>query len=209
MAPPSESRKVGLWVLHERLGEGGNVVVWRGARNPSESLALKVLKEAGGEPYRRFSAEVSALQRIGDDEGVLAWIEAHLPVAPSKKNPAWLAMPIAQPIADGLAGESLDLVVEAVLTIAETLARLQRDHELAHRDMKPSNLCRRSGDWLSRRVVSLRRQAPGLKLSDSGGEAWCRPITGLLCAPVAPPVSENSGFQRTGADDGTPADLTR
>jgi hypothetical protein len=29
------------------------------------TLALKVLKKVGGEPYRRFSAEASALQRIG------------------------------------------------------------------------------------------------------------------------------------------------
>jgi hypothetical protein len=45
--------------------------------------------------------------------------------------------------------------------------------------------------------------------SESRGEAAAQSKrNGRLCAPAAPPVSENGGFQRTGTDDGICSRLT-
>jgi len=57
-------------------------------------------------------------------------------------------MPIATPIAQVLAGRALADVVGAVAAIADTLARLRRDFNVAHRDVKPGNLYELDGSWL-------------------------------------------------------------
>ena len=57
-------------------------------------------------------------------------------------------MPVATPIAQSLGGRPLADVVEAVATIADTLARLQADFDIAHRDIKPGNLYELDGVWL-------------------------------------------------------------
>jgi serine/threonine protein kinase len=57
-------------------------------------------------------------------------------------------MPIARPIASALAGQPLADVVAAVAAIADTLWRLQRDFDIAHRDIKPGNLYELDGRWL-------------------------------------------------------------
>ena len=56
-------------------------------------------------------------------------------------------MPIATPIAPALEGRPLADVVGAVAAIADTLARLQRDFNIAHRDIKPGNLYKLAGSW--------------------------------------------------------------
>jgi serine/threonine protein kinase len=57
-------------------------------------------------------------------------------------------MPVAIPIADALEGKPLADVVGAVAAIAETLARLQSETGIAHRDIKPGNLYELQGSWL-------------------------------------------------------------
>lgn len=57
-------------------------------------------------------------------------------------------MPIARPIAQRLAGEPLETVVDAIAVIAATLARLVAEHRLGHRDIKPGNLYELDGRWL-------------------------------------------------------------
>ncbi len=88
------------------------------------------------------------MKALGGQDGVLPLLDAHLPDRPSRGNPAWLAMPIAAPIADALSGRPLDDVVSAIATIASTLADLQAKHRLSHRDVKPANLYELDGRWL-------------------------------------------------------------
>ena len=57
-------------------------------------------------------------------------------------------MPVATPIDKALAGRPLQDVVTAVGAISETLARLERDHGIGHRDIKPGNLYEYEGAWL-------------------------------------------------------------
>lgn len=132
------------------IGSGGNGVVWRAvSEDGSSEVALKVVKskKPDAEPYRRFVHEIKFLLGLGDYEGVLPVIDAHLPESPVGDRP-WLVMPIATPISDALADAPLDTVVEAVQVIAATLARLAAEHRMGHRDIKPGNLYALDGAWL-------------------------------------------------------------
>lgn len=146
---PRCMRKIGPWKVHEQIGRGGNATVYRAEREGSTTLALKVLHahRATGEPYRRFIQEIRFLRALGPFPGVLPLIDAYLPEQPARQDPAWLAMPIATPIAEAVAGLPLDRVVGAVAEIADTLARLA-ERGVGHRDLKPGNLYALEGKWL-------------------------------------------------------------
>jgi serine/threonine protein kinase len=150
MSEPRE-RTVGPWTLHEQLGHGGNGTVWTATRSDAEiAIALKVLNatKIEHESYKRFVREIDFLQKHQGMPGLLPLLGSHLPDQPSKADRPWLAMPVATPIAQSLAGRSLADVVEAVATIADTLARLQANFDIAHRDIKPGNLYELDGSWL-------------------------------------------------------------
>jgi serine/threonine protein kinase len=144
----SAVRAVGPWTLHEKLGKGGNADVWR-ARRGDEEVALKVIHstKAKSEQYRRFVREVEFLRSIPNAPGVLPLVHSHLPERPSQADRAWLAMPVATPIAEALEDTSLEDVVAAIAEIASTLARLRAEHDVAHRDIKPGNLYCYDGQW--------------------------------------------------------------
>ena len=145
-------RPVGPWTLGDPpLGHGGNAIVWRATRPDAETaVALKVLNvtKAGHESYKRFVREIGFLREHQTIPGLLPLLDAHLPEQPTKADRAWLAMPIATPIAQALASRPLAAVIEAVAAIADTLARLQADYDIAHRDIKPGNLYELDGSWL-------------------------------------------------------------
>lgn len=129
------------------LGKGGNAAVYAAERE-GKTFALKVLQRTSGDGYQRFRDEVATNRRVGDLPGVLPMIDAHLPDQPSKGDPAWIAMPIATPIAGVLDRAPLDVVVTAVQEVANTLALLH-SRGIYHRDVKPGNCYR----WEDRYVV--------------------------------------------------------
>ena len=142
---------VGPWTLDEQLGHGGNGTVWQATGPDAETaIALKVLNvtKIEHESYKRFVREVTFLRQHQGTPGLLPLLDSHLPNQPSKADRPWLAMPIATPIAQSLAGRPLADVVTAVAAAADALARLQADFDIAHRDIKPSNLYELNGDWL-------------------------------------------------------------
>ena len=144
-------RQLGPWRLLDRLGRGGNAQVWRVEHVDSGELAA--LKEINArrvdrEPYQRFITEIETLRGLGDYPGVLPLIDDHVPKHPSEADGPWLVMPIAQPIRTALAEADLPAVVRAVQRIADTLARLQSEHGLGHRDVKPANLYELAGQAL-------------------------------------------------------------
>jgi serine/threonine protein kinase len=147
----SPGQTVGSWTLHETLGRGGNATVWKATRPESEApVALKLINttKVEKEPYQRFVREIGFLREHEAVRGVLPLLDAHLPAQPTKADPPWLAMPIAVPIATALEGKGLDDVVAAMAAIADALARLHRDSNIAHRDIKPGNLYELDGAWL-------------------------------------------------------------
>lgn len=137
------------WERIELLGQGGNGEVWK-ARRCGVECALKILKETNKneESYRRFMDEIRVLRELHGHVGVLPILDANLPDHPSKKNRAWLAMPLATGIKKAL-GERPELtsVVEAVASIANTLADLA-DKGICHRDIKPENLYILGDEWV-------------------------------------------------------------
>jgi hypothetical protein len=140
---------IGAWTLHARLGAGGNATVWRASREGGEDIALKVINstKAEAEPYRRFVQEIEFLRTLGDFQGVLPLLDAHLPEHPSRADRPWLAMPIATPLAVALAEAPIETVVVGLAEIAATLARLA-ERGVGHRDIKPGNLYELDGRWL-------------------------------------------------------------
>ena len=140
---------IGPWTLREKLGAGGNATVWRASRDGGEDVALKVINttKTQREPYRRFVQEIEFLRGLGNFAGVLPLLDAHLPQRPSSADRAWLAMPVATPIANALAEVPLETIVAALAEIAETLARLA-ERGVGHRDIKPGNLYGFNDRWL-------------------------------------------------------------
>jgi hypothetical protein len=138
----------GAYTLIEIIGGGGNADVWK-ASAPNGHAAVKVLRRyRSAEPYARFKREVEQLQKLGEDPGVLPYLDSSLPEHPTVKNPPWLAMPVATPlhIALGPAPDA-QTVVHAVAAIATTLASLH-SRGVSHRDIKPDNLYHHEGRWL-------------------------------------------------------------
>jgi serine/threonine protein kinase len=142
--------RVGPWVVIDKLGGGGNAWVYKAKKDgTTECVALKVLKSQKPvrEPYLRFIREAEFLRGSSIEDGILPLIDASVPDKPTRDDPAWVAMPIAQPIRDAVAGAPLETVIDAVATIAETLASLA-EKGIAHRDIKPGNLYRLHDRWL-------------------------------------------------------------
>lgn len=125
------------WRIFRFLDKGGNADVFEAERG-NEIYALKVLHRTHGDGYLRFRDEVETNKQIGDLPGVLPMVDSHLPDRPSKKDPAWISMPIATPIAEVLEKVPLDEVVSAVREIAQALAVLHT-RGVYHRDVKPGN----------------------------------------------------------------------
>jgi serine/threonine protein kinase len=100
--------RIGHWEFVQRLGGGGNADVYL-TRDGEREVALKVLKtkNAESEAYARFRNEIDVLRRFQDDPGILPILDASLPVRPSRRDPAWIAMPRATLIRDALEGAAL------------------------------------------------------------------------------------------------------
>ncbi len=147
-APFRVGATLGPWELLKRLGGTANSEVWEASRG-EEVLAVKFLRGRGATRYQRFKDEVRFLREMAPPNGVLPWRDSHLPERITPAGPAWLAMPVAEPIIDALAKveQPAREAVAAVRDIALTLAGLG-ERGIAHRDLKPGNLFRLDGDWV-------------------------------------------------------------
>ena len=89
------------WTLIAPLGEGGNGKVLFSRHAEHGERALKILYRKGGDRWQRFRDEVTVMQQLGDQPGVLPLIAAQLP-EPAAREPAWLATPVAERAMDVL-----------------------------------------------------------------------------------------------------------
>jgi hypothetical protein len=129
---------VGSFQIVERLGEGGNAVVFRARSEQQPEVALKILKRLGptGPAYQRFKDEISTMRALSNDPGILPILDSSLPLSATPNDPAWLAMPVATVISSAIkASATLDDVVRPMSELADTLARLHQ-RGIHHRDLK-------------------------------------------------------------------------
>ena len=126
------------WRILEYLGEGGNAKVWKAEHPEYGVCALKLLgaKRPATERYKRFAREVEEMRYLDSREGVLPLIAASVP---EEGGQAWLAMPVCAGLASVLADQPLEVVIDRLAQVAETLAALAEDGR-HHRDIKPENL---------------------------------------------------------------------
>ena len=144
---PRDGAVLGRWTLvgRKRLGSGGNGIVWEvRTAGDSSRYAVKTLKSNSAYFRSRFAAEVTFLTEHPGG-GVLPLVDSHL--ATEAGDFSWFVMPYATPLRAAL-GEhaSLETVIDAMATYAETLARLAAE-SIGHRDIKPDNLFQRDGKW--------------------------------------------------------------
>jgi hypothetical protein len=79
--------------------------------------------------------------------GVLPFLGSSLPQNPTRETPAWLATKVATRAREALEGKPLREAVEAVASVADTLAALH-ERNISHRDIKPDNLFRYEDRWV-------------------------------------------------------------
>lgn len=138
-------KQLGNYKIIDKLGSGGNGIVFKAESNDGKPVAIKVFKQSGRKPNRkekkkllRFITEVNTVIEIQKEvQGVIPILSSDLP---DKGNLYWYAMPIAIPVEEKLK-ENRDIkeIVMCILELAKTLEILhQRD--IVHRDIKPQNI---------------------------------------------------------------------
>lgn len=122
----------------ERLGSGGNGIVWLCSKLDGSKAAVKVLTKVKKIAYSRFRAEVEVLNTNTDVPGILPILEQYLPKDLNHGTP-WFSMPLAIPLEKWASKASPYQRVLAIAEAADTMAELHR-RNIYHRDLKPANL---------------------------------------------------------------------
>lgn len=145
MAKNRQGEAFGDWiVMSADSHKGGNSRVWIVERKDDpgqERAAIKILNADRFQTkrYQRFKDEVNFVTNNPDD-GILPIIDHHLPKRPLEANVPWYVMPLAESIQTLLQKKPrMEAVVEALLPVAKTLARIH-GKSVAHRDIKPDNI---------------------------------------------------------------------
>lgn len=122
----------------------------RGALRDGQEGALKALRRrAGTRRLGRFADEIEFRLTHQRRDGIVPLRDAHLPESATGQDRPWLVMSCCTPLRKALTEREggVDAIVDAVATIAETLAGLAEDG-VHHRDVKPDNPFERDGEWL-------------------------------------------------------------
>src|SRR5215218_8155702 len=83
-------RRHGQWRLLDRLGKGGNGVVWRAVGDDGREAAIKVLSRSGADRWARFLDEIRFLLDGPQRRGVMPLCDADLDA-----DPPYYVMPVA------------------------------------------------------------------------------------------------------------------
>ncbi|MGD8150582.1 serine/threonine-protein kinase [Ornithinimicrobium sp. Y1694] len=157
--PVGDPRRLGVYDLHERLGEGGMGVVWRAtdARHPDRDVAIKVLRQHiahDDQARERLRREVETLARVHHPR-VAAVIDADV----DGSAPYIVTEYVPGPPLDTIVADRGPLRGEALLRLGRGLGEaLHAIHGagIVHRDLKPGNvLMMGSGEVLDPVVIDF------------------------------------------------------
>ncbi len=99
---------------------------------------MKLLKSVNPKSYSRFLDETTIIEKNSDVVGVVPMIDKYLP-EDLKEGIPFFVMPVAESAENKLKGQTIEVKINAILKVCETLAILH-ERGISHRDMKPPNL---------------------------------------------------------------------
>jgi len=134
----SQKQIFGDWILEEKIGQGGNGQVWRVRHSVLGAAAIKLLSFKDERAFIRFKAEVEALEKLRNVDGIVPLLDRFIPNKFSDEVP-WIVMPLAVPIRPNLLPQDNVRIVEYFLQLAVTISEVHL-HGMSHRDIKPENL---------------------------------------------------------------------
>lgn len=140
------------WKLQNRLGKGGNGVVFEAKKDRFEgAIKISTHSVAKGqknpsEPQKRFVKEIQTLKHLNKIKGVMPLLAYPQGDLNDLHALLWFAMPKAIPIKEALKKSSLEAKVIAIIEIANVLISIEKEG-FFHRDIKPDNLFLLEQQW--------------------------------------------------------------
>lgn len=139
----NEKRKSLIWESKffnkGEIGHGGNSKVYKVIKKSDKECKEIALKDPGklnSVKVKRFLNEIKiVMQEQNACNGILPILEC------SEKQDGcyWYTMPIAKPIKDVLYNKSEEVIISAILQVAQTL-KVLHSKNIYHRDIKPENM---------------------------------------------------------------------
>lgn len=138
--------------LDERLGAGGNGVVYKCISQDGTEYAVKILMHKTNKSTQRFAQEVELMRKVSNDH-VIRYVdkgEIHLRTAGKGFNAPFVIMELAEQNLLDYIKENSQLTYEAYVPQFRGLCEgLKEIHKYAvHRDIKPENILIKGEKWI-------------------------------------------------------------
>ncbi len=135
----SQDSSLGPYHLLEEVGRGGMGVVYRARRTDlPQTLAIKILRSAGGRSAERFAREQEVLARL-DHPAIVHFLDS----GRTEEGDAFYVMELVDglPIGEYCARHRLGIEARLglFLEVCDAVSHAHR-HLVAHRDLKPANI---------------------------------------------------------------------
>ncbi|MBF2720144.1 protein kinase [Psychrobacter sp. NG254] len=129
------------WILEEKIGEGGNGVVWSASKedSKSEKIAIKFVKCASSTKKTRFDREVT-IQSSFDHKSIVRIYDYS-----TFGTTRWFTMPICSSASSLLIDRSATEICDEYRNIVSAVKYIHNEG-MAHRDIKPDNILNLDGN---------------------------------------------------------------